>query len=159
MDFDPAVYRTLRRKAMDLLARREHSARELRDKLARGGADQAIVEAVVSALGEEGLQSDARFTEAFVHHRRGRGFGPRHVRADLAHRGVCAAQLDAVIDPESPEWDAALRRLVRSKYRGEPASALPERARRYRFLQSRGFTREQIERALWAQSENSGDAV
>ncbi len=159
MDLDPDIYRTLRRKAMDLLARREHSAQELRDKLARGGADLAVIEAVVCALAEEGLQSDVRFTEAFVHHRRGRGFGPRHVRADLARRGVGAAELDALVDPRSPEWDAALGKLVRSRYRGEPASDLPERARRCRFLQSRGFTPSQIERALREQSESSGDAV
>ena len=52
---------------MDLLARREHAAGELRRKLnARFRDANELVDNEIQRLTEEGLQSDVRLAEAFV---------------------------------------------------------------------------------------------
>ena len=60
----------VRRAAMDLLARREHSVEELRQKLARRfGRDQELDQVIVEQLDrlvDEGLLSDSRFAAAML---------------------------------------------------------------------------------------------
>ena len=60
--------------AMDLLARREHSQRELRTKLERRFPPEQVDE-TLQTLAAEGLQSDSRFAEAYVRQRSQRGYG------------------------------------------------------------------------------------
>ena len=54
--------KTVRLKAMDYLARREHSRRELALKLARKFPDSDELDRVLDTLAADGLQSDRRFT-------------------------------------------------------------------------------------------------
>ena len=133
---------------MRLLAGREHSRAELIAKLARRGFDAEALERVLDNLAERGLQSDARFAEQFVATRMRRGSGPLRIRAELRQRGIAddlvARQLD--IDPEV--WLHHLRQVHERKYGGTAPSDRNDLARRIRFLESRGFPGELIQRLL-----------
>jgi len=59
----------LRKTAMDYLARREHSEQELTRKLTVRGFGEVLIETALAELVTDGLQSDARFAEAFVNSR------------------------------------------------------------------------------------------
>ncbi|MDO9317687.1 MAG: regulatory protein RecX [Gammaproteobacteria bacterium] len=152
----------LRRAAMDLLARREHSRAELVDKLRRkfaeeaGGAAQLLPE-VLDQLEQDGLLNDARFVTAYVRYRRSRGFGPLLIRQELRGKGVSSALLDVALVANTPEWLESLRELVARKQRlftleGDAQEARKARQKLYRFCLSRGFTSEQIENALRSES-------
>ena len=69
----------IRRTALDLLARREHSRLEMLRKLKLRGASADQCEAVIEQLQEDGLLSDERFCEAYVHARVQRGYGPQRL--------------------------------------------------------------------------------
>lgn len=148
----------LRRAAMDLLARREHSRAELVDKLRRKFAEQAegvaqLLPAVLDQLEQDGLLSDARFVAAYVRYRRSRGFGPLLIRQELRGKGVSSALLDAALAENMQEWLDSLRGLLARKLRlvssaGDAQEARKARQKLYRFCLSRGFTSEQIEQAL-----------
>ena len=133
---------------MDLLARREHGRQELERKLGRR-FDPGELQAALSALAREGLQSDARFAEGFARERVLRGYGPRRIQQELLQRGVSGSVADrALRDLETGEhldWRRLARQALEKKF-GE--SALPadfaERARRLRFLQYRGFSTEEL---------------
>jgi len=58
---------SLRSRAISLLGRREHSRAELLRKLTQRGGQKGVLEAVLDELEAEGLLSEARFVEAFVH--------------------------------------------------------------------------------------------
>ncbi|MEM8685357.1 MAG: regulatory protein RecX, partial [Pseudomonadota bacterium] len=85
-----------RKKAMDLLARREQTRGELITKLEKAGFASDIAAAVVTELGSEGLQSDQRFAEAFVQSRYRTGKGPARVRAELRGKAVPEYLVDTV---------------------------------------------------------------
>ena len=140
--------KSLRHKAMDLLARREHSALELRRKLeAKGNPAEAVV-AVVEELQHEGLVSDERFTEAFVRYRQNSGHGPLRIQLELRERGVSDELSSAYLDFADRQW-LTLAEQVRSKRFGTAAPKdYQERARQARFLQYRGFTSDQTRRVL-----------
>ena len=146
----------LRKKAMDLLARREHSVAELRRKLqshTNGRAkaqnlDTAVIDDVLAQLQNEGLVSDERFTEAFVRYRNNNGYGPQRIQAELRERGVSEKIALIYLDFGDPQWfERALS--VRNKRFGEDKPKdLKERARQARFLQYRGFTADQAGQVL-----------
>jgi len=74
----------VRRAAMDLLARREHSRYEIAVKLARRfGDNPKLFEQEVVKLTDEGLQSDRRLAEAFIRARTNRGRGPVKIKMEL----------------------------------------------------------------------------
>ena len=107
----------LRAKALDLLARRDHSERELEDKLLSRGGEESDVAAVLSDLRGIGLLDDRRFARGFVSYRSGKAWGPRRYRQELLSRGVAAELVAEVLseaenDPESVDSDSKLRVLV-----------------------------------------------
>ena len=148
---DPAA---CERAALDLLARREHSRRELEQKLAARGFAEELIAPTLDALEESGELASARFTASFIRARAAKGQGPARIRAELAERGIDREQAAELMSAADIDW-AALAASVRDKRFGaEPPSDFKERARQARFLEYRGFDRGQIGRAL-----GSGDEV
>ena len=137
-----------RKKAMDLLARREHAREELERKLAASGCDADVAADVVQRLADEGLQSDRRFVETFVQSRINQGKGPVRIRADLGQRGIAAGLIDDMLGEAGADW-YALARETREKKFGRPQPAeFRDKARQMRFLQYRGFEPDQIQAAV-----------
>jgi regulatory protein len=133
-----------RKKALALLARREHSGAELRVKLNAAGFSAGIVGGTLSVLAQEGWLSDARFTEAFVRARRERGYGPVRIRAELRERGVDEELIDRHLDMHDPAWLRPLEQVWTKRFRARRGADFAERARQQRFFQARGYTVEQI---------------
>ena len=103
---------------------------------------------VLATLEAEGALSDARFVEGYIRDRIGRGFGPLKVQQELRNRGIEARLIRERLEAGGDDWVSRVRKLRRDRF-GEPLpSQQPERARQARFLHSRGFTEEQIRRAL-----------
>jgi len=137
-----------RKKAMDLLARREHARAELERKLAAAGFDAHVAADAVEKLAQEGLQSDRRFVESFVQSRISQGKGPLRIHADLGQRGIAAGLVDEVLEQTGEDW-YALAREARVKKFGRPLPAeFRDKARQMRFLQYRGFEPDQVQAAV-----------
>ena len=134
-------------QALKLLARREHSARELKRKLkARGIGDDEAAAAVAHATAE-GWQADSRFAEMLVRSRVAQGYGPVRIEAELEVAGVPADEIRAALDAADVDW-RALAVEVHAKKFGAPPVSSAERAKHYRYLQGRGFDGSQISAAL-----------
>ena len=136
------------RAALELLARREHSRRELTRKLAARGFPDDVVPAVLDALERTGALADARFSDSFVRSRIGKGQGPQRIRAELAQRGITDDEADGVLRAADVDWLAAIRAVRAKRFGPELPRDYVERARQARFLQYRGFDSAQIRAAL-----------
>jgi regulatory protein len=148
---DPAA---CERAALELLARREHSRRELERKLAARGFADELSAATLDALEESGELAPARFTASFIRARAAKGQGPARIRAELAERGIDREQAAELMREADIDW-AAIAIVVRDKRFGaQRPTDFKERARQARFLEYRGFDRSQIGCAL-----GSGDEV
>ena len=137
-----------RKKAMDLLARREHARGELLAKLEKAGFEAGIALDAVLALEAENLQSDARFAEAFVRSRFNQGKGPVRIRQELRERDVAAAVIDDAFTEFGADWQALARETRERKFGPEVPREFKEKARQMRFLQYRGFEQDQITSAV-----------
>ncbi|NCF23750.1 MAG: regulatory protein RecX [Gammaproteobacteria bacterium] len=137
-----------RKKAMDLLARREHGRVELERKLIAAGVDAAVAAAALQQLVEEGLQSDRRFVETFVQSRIGQGKGPLRIHADLGQRGIAAGLIDDVLESVGEDWYALARDARTKKFGRSLPAEFRDKARQMRFLQYRGFEPDQVQAAV-----------
>jgi regulatory protein len=141
---EPDNSQLARDAALRLLARREHSRLELTQKLRLRGFNPPVIAELIEALAAENLQSEERFTEMFVHARRERGRGPVRIRVELGQRGVPELLMDAWVDLRDPVWTELARQSCLKRFGEAPPEDWPEKAKRMRFLQARGFTTDQI---------------
>lgn len=135
---------SLNERAMNLLARREHSVRELKNKLVKADFDIDDIYAVIEKLTNADLQSDERFAENYLRYRSQRGFGYQRITLELKERGVAADIINDTLNKSEIDW-FTLAAEARSKRFGEHSpDTQQDRAKQQRFLQYRGFTHEQI---------------
>ena len=137
-----------RNRALSWLARREYGCQELIRKLVQRGCAEEDATRIVAALAAEGSVSDERFIEALLHVRRVRGYGPLYIRRELEEKGIARGMIERWLDAGSRDWVEDVKRVNKKKYGEKQPGTLAERAKRTRFLQSRGFTHEQIRQAL-----------
>ncbi len=131
---------------MDYLARREHSAAELKRKLLAKGFDEQEVTRTLERLQREKLQSDVRFAQSYLHYRQSKGFGPLKIYHELKTKGVSQEIIELAEADEACDWFEHLKKLEKRKYNGLPAKDYKEQQKRSRFLQQRGFAIHDIMR-------------
>ena len=145
----PKPTRTIRVAAMDYLSRREHATHELFQKLlAKGEYEADDISVALARLTDQDLLSDERFTEAFIDQRSNRGSGPLKIRAELRQKGISDAMIETFLDERNVLWCKNAQAVYLKKYGLERPSELKEKMRQSRFLQSRGFSGEQIRYAM-----------
>ena len=138
----------IRLAAMDLLARREHSRRELKQKLLKRFKDDELVDEQLDLLASENLQSDSRFAESFLRQRVSRGHGPLRIRQEMRQRGISDDEIAAAMEAEQPDWYVLAEETYHRKYGALPAEDIREKSRRSRFMQYRGFSLDHFRHIL-----------
>lgn len=138
----------IRLAGMDLLARREHSSQELITKLKRRFGKRLdgdeLIHDVIDQLTHDGLLSNERYAASMARQLVNRGSGPSKVAYELRQKG-CDPDV-ALVDafPDGVDWFAVAEDVFDRKF---GARAMPEdwdqkqkeRAKRGRFMASRGF--------------------
>jgi len=141
---------------MDLLARREHSRLELYQKLKQKKFEPNIINAELDKLSDEGLQSDERFAEAFTRSRINKGKGPNIILSELLQRGVDELLVSNVLESISEwQWCEVAYETMNKKLGNESELDYDKQLKLMKFLNNRGFTRSQIDRAKNLLSEKS----
>jgi regulatory protein len=141
---------------MDLLARREHSRLELYQKLKQKKFEPNIINTELDKLSNEGLQSDERFAEAFLRSRIDKGKGPNIILSELLQRGVDELLVSNVLESISEgQWCEVAYETMNKKLGNESELDYDKQLKLMKFLNNRGFTRSQIERAKNLLSEKS----
>ena len=139
----------IRSFCLRLLSRREHSRFELKERLRREGYSGREVDEVLDELVVKGWQSDERFAREYSRMRIRKGNGPLRIQHELRERGIEDVPVDDFIQDLYSDWDELIEHVHHKRFGGALPDTYPERAKRSRFLQYRGFTPEQI-RTLFA---------
>jgi len=134
---------TARERLLDLLALRDYSERELREKLAGNFPDGEIAEAIAHALENrwipEGREHARRLADEM--HRKFKGL--LAINHALEEKGLPPVAAD-----DERELEKALR-LAQTKRSGETSPDDAERARIGRFLLGRGFEPSIVEKVIY----------
>ena len=139
----------IRSECLRLLSGREHSRKELLQKLTTKGFAKTRIEAVLDALTAENWQSDARYAESYARSRILKGYGPSFIAYELRQHGIDLGKtplfdLEALAESVADGWMALLEQVYRKKYGDDPIPNRNEGAKRSRFLLQRGFTHAMI---------------
>ena len=127
---------------LKMLMRREHSRLELFQKLQTKGFDVDVVNNSISKLVEQNYQSDDRFSEEFIQMRFNQGKGPLKIASELKMRGINTFDLSVF------DWFQLAKEIRQRKFGDLSSLDFKETAKQKRFLQSRGFTLDQINQAF-----------
>lgn len=164
--------KALKERALRLLARREHSQKELADKLFNPPPSpwkqrlptppEELTEPerhnevlkLVHQLEAKNLQSDARFAEDLTRQYLRKGKGPLAL-----HQAYQEHQLDPditqpLLRPLDNLWQQQADRVRVKRFGDQPAENKKLAAKMQRFLASRGFTAAQIAQAVFQPSSS-----
>ena len=137
----------IRLSAMNFLARREHSYKEIIFKLRKRfeDSDAQIIEEV-DRLRSEGLQSDYRMASEYIHFRSKRGVGPKKIKAELRVKGISDRLVEQVFSESGVDWELVLESVIKKKTSqdGFALDTLETKHKVMTFLQKRGFEPDQI---------------
>jgi regulatory protein len=122
-----------------LLARREHSQKELLNKLLVKGLAKDEILAVIEELALQGWQNDLRYAESYTRHRIQKGYGPIFITYELRKNGVDAVNLEDIVQKAAGSWMELLEQVYTKKYGHDLLLDRNEWAKRSRFLMQRGF--------------------
>jgi regulatory protein len=141
-------------RALTFLAHRARSVAELRRKLAEKGAPRAEVEEVIARLIDQKLLDDTDFARQFARSRiTGSGASRfrvlqelrrKGVGSDIAERALEELQVDEGVDPST-----SIQRVADKKWKTlAKLDDMTRRRRLYAFLARRGFSPDEIRRAM-----------
>ena len=125
------------------LGRRDRTVAEVRAHLEKKGVEEAVTDAVVEELTEQGDLDDARFAVRFTEDRRLLdGWGADRIERKLRDHGVEREHIAAALAgfDHGSEIDAATE-ILRRRYREPPADAR-ERDKALGFLVRKGYDLE-----------------
>ena len=145
MSESPSENKIIRKKAMDYLSRREHSRYELYKKISTHNFNKDLINQELDLLIRDGLLSDERFVEAFIHSRKKNGKGPLKISAELQQRGADESLINKYIEEiENSEWLASAKQVVEKKLGNNQQLDYDNQLKMMKFLNNRGFTIDQV---------------
>ena len=122
-------------RAVQALARRDHSAASLRAKLDRAGLSESAQAAALDALERAGYLDDVRYAGERAALLADRGYGDVWIHADLERQGVERETADSAVGALEPEYARAMRE----------AATAGSGLRAIRSLGRRGFSEDALE--------------
>ena len=137
---------SLRDRALRLLARREYARVELQRKLAPLAESSEQLGLLLDDLQARRLLSDERYAEMRVTTRAGR-FGNARLADEMRRQGVADEVVAEALAASDDELSRA-QAVWTKKYGNLPVTDPAEKAKRMRFLASRGFSAESIRRVV-----------
>ncbi|MBO9491141.1 recombination regulator RecX [Endozoicomonas sp. G2_1] len=131
-------------RAVDLLSRREHSAKELTNKLKQKDFSSDDIAEVLLYLQDKNYQSDARFAESACNSRVNKGYGWRYIQQELSFKGVSSSVISELKESLTIDWYYQAELAYNRRFGDSEIKDQKDKAKRIRFLQSRGFDSDQI---------------
>ena len=138
--------KAIRLKIMDFLSRREHSSKEIFQKMSQRVESKELLEDSINELVEDGLLSDERFAESYFQSRKNRGFGPLRIKNELTQRGVKESIFNSI--QVDTEWSFYALEVLEKKINGKKPEEMKEILKLKKFLNYRGFEFEDIDKAF-----------
>jgi len=144
----------IRNKMLSFLARREHSAEELRRKIKQSSSIlktvdfSDLLERCLQEIQEKGFQSDDRFARQYVESKMAnKSHGPLKILAELFNRGIPREQANLVLN-ELGDQELWLKKSIEclEKIQKKGKTFAPQTLSQK--LYQKGFTWETIEKAV-----------
>ena len=148
--------RRAKEKALYLLEHRNHSKKELTEKIARTAASREAAQAAADQMEELGLIDDQAFGRNLAKELfQKKGYGARRVKHELRLKGIDEELIGELLEEFGGEEQAVenIRRILEKKYAGWREDEKLKR-RAYGALQRYGYSYEEIREGMRADWED-----
>ncbi len=153
--------------ACRMLAIREHSEKQIRQKLSAKGFSSQILDPCINYLIKENWLSESRFCAQYIASKADKGQGEFRIVSELKKLGLDQMLIDKALDDEAIDWQECCERALAKKLGSsgirekevamseittELSHPLPlnKRIKIEKFLRYRGFSNQQIQIAIKA---------
>jgi regulatory protein len=137
-----------KKRAMHLLEKQDRSEKNLRDKLKEGGYSEDIIDVAIDYINSYGYLDDARMAASHIRFYQD-SRSKQRLKQDLMNKGASSEVIDRVMEEEYTGSEEELIKRLLDKKKYDPDTATYEdRGKIYRFLASKGFSSESINRVL-----------
>ena len=126
-------------QALGLLVRREHSKRELKQKLRQRGKEVEEIDIALESLSRQDFQNDERFAFALARSRQSAGYGPVRIRAEMMQHSLGSELIDQAITALSCDWLDIAQSLIARRYMRKIQQDPTQSRKAVDFLLRRGF--------------------
>jgi len=128
-----------RASALASLVMREHSVKELQDKLTRKEYKPDSIEIVIEECLKDNYLNDQRFAEIYWRSRARKGFGPNKILMELKQKGIDSYMAhDASIQDEL-DFEDVVKAVYEKKFKGKEIKDFKDKLKRQNYLYQRGF--------------------
>ena len=138
--------------ALRILTRRDHSRYELVRKLKQRGFSSEDIDHAVTACEKYDYIDDERTANVYIRQLKRKGYGKKRIQLELKKKGLKGDRILNILDEsvsETEECEGAQRILTKNVKRFEREKDLQKRRDKiYRFLHTRGFSREVITKTI-----------
>lgn len=141
-------YRKALNTALRILTRRDHSKRELSQKLKARGYAGEVIDEVISECERLDYINDERTAQVFIRQLQRKGYGRKRIRFEINLKGLRGKHIQAVLSKSISDADECqsaekifqkhVRRFDREK------DVLKRKDKIYKFLYGRGFSKAVI---------------
>ena len=138
--------KAIRLKIMDFLSRREHSSKEIFQKMSPRVEFKEMLEDSIDQLIQDGLISNERFAESYFQSRKNRGYGPLRIKNELKQKGVNEGLFNTI--QEGTDWPSYALKALEKKINGKYPDGMKEVLKLKNFLNYRGFNFQDINKAF-----------
>ncbi len=138
-------YTRCKNSAIYSLAMREHSRKELYQKLQKKEYIEGVdLDALLNELEEKKYLCEERFTESYIRYRASRGQGSNKISSELNDRGIKSAMIKEALETAEVDWYELAKQQLEKKFGHSKAIDYKEKVKRMRFLSMRGFSNDVI---------------
>ena len=145
------LQKEIEQSAVRLLSYREHTVKQLREKLLAKDFDLNEINEVLDDLLKRNLISHDRFAEQYTSYRSKKGFGPLRIGKEMREKGVPDALIEQRLNDGSIAWYELMEQILFKKFGASPVLNFSERAKRARFLEYKGFESTEIRQCLFSE--------
>ena len=137
------TFEDTKEKALRLLEFRNHSEKELSDKLARLGATRENVEKTIDFLKNYSLINDKSYAEALSRDLQNlKGYGKNRIRSELYSKGIDSSTADSILEELDDNDLDLLTEKIRKRLNGNFERKSLDRVTRY-FI-NKGYSFDEI---------------
>jgi regulatory protein len=137
-------------KALRLLTVRSRTRKELKQRLVAERYSEKVTEQVLDRLASAGLIDDQKFAiDRARAMGKGKGWGPRKLRSDLAQKGIAREAIDEAVSQAygTQSCTQVMKRLVKKRFGTQVLTQKADRkakGKAQRFLLGRGFEPDEV---------------
>lgn len=131
---------------VNLLARREYSEFELRNKMQEKAFSEEEIENALAHCQQKNWQSDKRFAENYLNARSQRGYGINRIKQELRQlKGVSSDIIEEVFEETEIDWESLALNVLKKKFPNYVEKQTPKMKQKiWQYMISHGFYSEEF---------------